>query len=83
MGNAFHGTIRRFVLILLPPLLCCAFLLLIATGVVFSYEKSMVEAKLIDFINEFYSGQDEVQVKFVNTIPEILKGKTKIKGINL
>ncbi|MBA4416624.1 MAG: flagella basal body P-ring formation protein FlgA [Syntrophus sp. (in: bacteria)] len=81
MGNALHGTGRRLAHIALPSLLC-ALLLFVASGMAFSQERSLIEVKLINFINDFYSGQDEVQVKFVNTIPAVLKGKTKVKSIN-
>ncbi len=65
-------------------ILCVALLLfpLIASAAPASTEdRSLVEKKLTSFIKEFYQEDTDIQVKF-NNIPESLKGKAKVRGIN-
>ncbi len=57
-------------------------ILLLASGNASAQGISLAEARLTNFIKEFYGDQEEIQVKFVSNIPAILKGKTKIKDIN-
>jgi flagellar basal body P-ring formation protein FlgA len=44
-------------------------------------ETPAIEKKLMSFIKQFYGEENDLQVKF-NTIPEYLKGNTKVKSIS-
>jgi flagellar basal body P-ring formation protein FlgA len=44
-------------------------------------ETPVIEKKLTSFIKQFYGEEGDLQIKF-NTIPEYLKGNTKVKSIS-